>query len=367
MKWLKLLILVLPMIFILTNCGFKDIDKRFFVVGIGIDKIEKSDSYYKITIKLAIPNTEPKKGGSDFITFTEEARTLAEGVRCVKAKVDKELEFGHLKIIVFGESLAGSDLRPAIDWLIRRRDIQQVAFTAIGSPDAETVLTKKLPFESTPSNALLLSFDQTGTETNYITTEYLFDLYRRKDELGLDPVLPVITVEKDNFNINQLALLEKKEKLRTKLVLSPEETKLYNLIAFKKHRTSFQIGSEDVNFVLDVHKVSKSYEIKQYNNNYSEMKFELKINGNIEERKNADGAIDLKKCETAASEILEEKVTDLLNKIRVEEVDPLGFGLHYRSRSWKNDTKWEDWQKLYPEISFKVDVDARIRATGLVK
>ncbi|MDP4089268.1 MAG: Ger(x)C family spore germination protein, partial [Bacillota bacterium] len=350
MKLHKLLCLILTLMFILTSCGFKDIDKRFFVVGIGIDKLDKSTSFYDITLKLAIPNTEPKKGGSNFISFTEQSNSIAEGVRRVKAKVDKELEFGHMQVIVFGANLASTDLTSSVDWFSRRRDIQKVAFMAIGSPDAKTVIEKRLHFESLPSSVLVSSFDGTGTETNYITTQYLFEFYRRHSELGLDPFLPVITIEKDNLKIDQLALFEKKDLLRTKLILSPEETKLYSLIANKKRRTSFEINTKNVNYVLDVHSINRNYEIiETANGNKGEIKFNFKVSGSVEESSEPNKKHDFEIYERETAEVLQKKVTALLKKIQGEGLDPIGFGLHYRSRHWNNDTEWDTWQKLYPD------------------
>lgn len=355
------------MIFTAAGCGFKDIDKRFFAVGIGIDKSENSTAPYKITLKLAIPNTEPKKGGSDFITITEESDSLAEGVRHVKAKVDKELTFGHMQIIVFGEKLAYSDLKSALDWLMRRRDIQRVAFTAVGSPDAKSVLDKKLYFESMPSSVLVSSFDDSGTQTNYITSRYLFDFNRRVSELGLDPMLPVISVERDNFNINQLALFEKSP-LKIKVILSPDETKLFNVIASKRPRTSFEIKSEKANFILDAHNIRIKYKIDKYDkSNTGEVKFNVKISGYVEESMDRFKEIDLKDYEDMASKVIEKKITELLEKIQEEGIDPLGLGLYYRSRNWNNDTKWNDWEKLYPNLKFKVKADVKIKSTGLMK
>ena len=47
-------------------------------------------------------------------------------------------------------------------------------------------------------------------------------------------------------------------------------------------------------------------------------------------------------------------------------IDPIGFGLHYRGRHFEKDD-WEMWQRLYPNIKFKVNVDINISDTGLVE
>ena len=46
----------------LGGCGFKDIDKRFFVVAMGIDWTGKEDKPYLVTLRLAIPASKLGEG-----------------------------------------------------------------------------------------------------------------------------------------------------------------------------------------------------------------------------------------------------------------------------------------------------------------
>lgn len=48
------LILLLLLAMTITGCNFKDIDRRIFVVAIGIDPGEQ-DGTFKVSLKLAIP------------------------------------------------------------------------------------------------------------------------------------------------------------------------------------------------------------------------------------------------------------------------------------------------------------------------
>ncbi|MCM3726878.1 hypothetical protein M3226_14400 [Neobacillus cucumis] len=53
-KW-RNAILFLLMSFVLGGCGFKDIDKRFFVVSIGVDAAKASSKKYLVSLKFAVP------------------------------------------------------------------------------------------------------------------------------------------------------------------------------------------------------------------------------------------------------------------------------------------------------------------------
>ena len=146
----------------------------------------------------------------------------------IKSEVDKEIDFSHSKMIILGEDILGEDLQETIDWFIRRRDIQKIAWIAVGSPGVEEILKLKPKSESLPANALFLSFGRTGTESAYIITEYLFDLRKRLTEKGLDTVLPVIEANDfQTYKINSSIVLNKEGKI-TKL--QPEETKVLNIL-----------------------------------------------------------------------------------------------------------------------------------------
>lgn len=43
-----------------TGCAFKDIDKRIFVLGVGIDPSEKVEDGLRVTLKLAKPAGDVK-------------------------------------------------------------------------------------------------------------------------------------------------------------------------------------------------------------------------------------------------------------------------------------------------------------------
>ncbi len=364
-----IMLLLTSLLIITSGCNYKEIDKRFFVVGIGIDNPEDPDKKFKVTLKLAIPNPEPKQGGSSFIILTEEDSSIAEAVGKIKSKVDKELDFGHLKLIILGEDYEGGDFLTTLDWCVRRRDIQQIANVAIGRPTAKQLLEKKLAYETLPSNSLLIALDGSAVESNYITSVYLFELYRNIKELGIDPILPIIEVKENYFTINQVALLEKDGQLKIKTLLSPEETRIFNLIDKAKAKTSIHVNSKELgcDFVINVEDAKKSYKITTTDEGDLLLSFDLKISGIMEESLIEDGGTHLQKCDQQASEFIKNDVVLLLEKMQKERLDPLGFGLYYRSRHWNNEKEWSDWQELYEVLRFEVTVDVNIKSPGVIE
>ncbi|MBM7661317.1 spore germination protein KC [Bacillus mesophilus] len=358
-KILKLMTLLL-ILFSLSSCGYKDIDKRFFVVSIGIDESKKRDQKYKVTLKLAVPAADPKSGVPESVVVEEDSTTITGAVRLMKSKIDKELDFSHAKIIVISKEVAENNIKEVLDWFIRRRDIQKVAFLAIGEPSAKEILDIQPKSERVPSNSLFLIFGKTGTESPYIVTEYLFDFWKRLREKGLDPLLPIIEVHDNGelFDVHKSALFNK-ESLQT--TLSTKETKVLRILMNRASKLDVEVKSqEDEQIFIAVDLAKTNIKI-----NKETIDIDVQLEGIVEEATGHMDKSDIPKVKELAEKQVKERVEGLLQKIQKEELDPVGFGLLYRaSHSYKNE--YEDWLEMYPKIKFNVNVEMTLQGTGLL-
>lgn len=349
----------------ISGCGFKDIDKRFFVVALGIDASEKEKNHYLVSLKLAIPSADLSTGENKFIIISEEAKTITEAIRMLKTKVDKELDFSHAKVVIFGEEVVKNELPPhLVYWLLRRRDIQQIAYMSIGNPTALDVLKVKPMSERLPSNALFIAFGKSGTETPYIMAAPLFDFLQRYRERGLDPYLPIIKAKKDLLEINTIALMDKKKVI---LTLSSEESKLFNLLYDNINSFELKANKDDYYFLLFGEKVNTKYSIQTQVNRTPFIELHFDVTGIMEEALFSVTEKDIPIYERIAEKDFKEKIEEFLHKLQEANVDPLGFGLRYRARHFNNDTEWKTWQSIYPEIEFKVIVNVNIEGVGIVR
>lgn len=350
----------------LGGCGYKDIDKRAFVVTIGVDKAKNAKEKYLISAKIAIPGNDPKTVEDQFVIYMSEARTIADGIRKIKAQSDKELDFAHAKAIIFGMDLMKEDIRHPLDWFVRRRDIQMIAWTAIGVPTAEQVIQLKPATEKLPSNSLFFSFGNVGVESQYTISQYLYELYARITEKGMSPILPVIKAQKTHFLIDQAAIFGNN---KVKIVLTPKETKLLNIMMRGLSKFELKINDGSQILILSGEQSDADYSIRNVNGLPS-LDMNIKISGVVEEKTKLE--VLTKKSLDAASRAgereLEKQATKLLGKLQKNNVDPIGFGLRYRSRHWEDDkTEWEAWQSIYSNINFHVKASIDIKSPGVIK
>ncbi|WP_284645795.1 Ger(x)C family spore germination protein [Paenibacillus silviterrae] len=350
----------------LTGCGFKDIDKRFFAVSIAIDEPVNKERKYMVTIRLAIPSPEEKFGANNSILVTEENDSIAEALRIVKSKIDKELDLGHMKAIIIGESIAKKgEMQEICDWFFRRRDVQQIAWMGIGRPRAIDVIKLEPNTERLPSNMLFMFFGETGTETGYVVSEYMFDFRRRLTERGIDPILPVLEPRGGNqLTINRVALLDKKKQ---KLVLTPRETKIFNTFYQGTGKYDIRVNQGNDFFVIAAENVRSLFTIVPQADGKLKIKVRLKISGIIEETSKTHFRGDeLHDLEKLAEQTVQERVQLFLKKLQQSGVDPIGFGLRYRAQNWDRQKAWDEWQELYPSVEFEVIPHVNITSTGVI-
>jgi Ger(x)C family germination protein len=354
------------LLLLLPGCDFKEIDLRIFVLAIGVDP-GKQEGDFKVSLKLAIPQGDVTKIDEKMQIITEESPSISEALRRMKSRVAKELDYSHCKSLIFGEGIARRDIQHVMDWAVRRRDIQLILNFGIGRPEALRVLQVKPESEYIPSNSLILAMSGQGTESPFIVSVYSFQLMRNIYEKGIDPVLPIIEVQEDNeFIINKIALLNSE---KIKMVLTPNETRLYNLLSRSNLRTNLPAHSEGIMYQYYTERSSSDYKILNSESGKATIRYHIKIKGILEESSSPDVVTHdlLRQIAKAGGKELEKDVTALLTKIQASGLDPFGWGLHYAARHFNNDTEMEVWQGLYAGLDFQVKADVNIKYSGLIQ
>lgn len=349
-------------VLLLAGCGYKDIDKRFFAVSIGVDMAKNSSKNYLISIKFAIPTVEKKPNA--FIIVSEEADTIAEAVRIIKTKVDKEVDFSHTKALILSDAVVRKRMAPHLFyWPSRRRDFQEIAWVAIGKPTALDVLKAKPKAEQVPSNDIFLSFGKEGSETPYVIPEFLFDFKKRFTEKGLDPLLPIIETKNNIIEVNTVGLFNKKKLI---VSLTPEETKMLNFLLNMEVKSAIKVDRGKNYFLIDTQKVKTKYKFKLDGQNRPVIDVKVKATGRIEEALFKLQNKQLAVYEKKAEESLTVEIKNILMKMQKAKVDPIGFGLYYRGHHFQTND-WQTWQRLYPQVTFQVHTEIQLEDTGLIE
>lgn len=360
----------IPLLILLSGCGeFKDIDKMVFVSMIGVDRSEDPEKPYKIILKLYVPTSSFRQNPTpEYSYLIKEGATLAETISLLEAYIDKELDFGHSRLIVVGEKMLQDQKNEVIlDFLIRRPDIQMISYFTVGRPNAEEIVKFTPAGETALQPTLFNYFDNNGAESSYIVTTFLFDFRRRIKEEGINPILPIVEMNepKTHFIVNKsIVLAEDKPPYE----LDPEKTLLVKLLSNEAKNLIFDVDRGGENFVARLDTVKTKYNVDAGKDGKVSIKVEIKLAGMITESKKNLSNKELPRYNKLLTEEMKEKVTAFIQELQTEGYDPIGFGLQLNSHTLpKNRMSENEWLSAFKNADVEVSVKAGLKSTGSIE
>ncbi|GLC29983.1 Ger(x)C family spore germination protein [Clostridium omnivorum] len=371
----KNFILLLCSIIIILNssgCDFKDIDKRVFIVAVGIDGNQGNPDLITMSFKAAMPGSvgegsgtgSNSQGGNTHI-YTVTGSSVSNILRTLKGQTSMEPDFSHMKIIVYGRDYAGRhDISSIEEFFIRRRDFQDMAWVCLGAPTAKEVLSVTPNEEKVPGNGLFLKFGQ-GTDSPYAVKTKSYELYNDIITPGCTPVCSIMQLKEGNIIMNEAALFSEG---KLALILSKEETQLLNLL---KDRIKF--GTFSIIRKEEKKPTSISVDNGKSKINVSKAKdgggitctIDIKIEGSLEEINLFTGKAT--ELSPEFEEALKKQVMTLLNKFSNNNLDPLRLEMRY----WSNTLEFiptKVWlTDMIPNINYVINPKIDIIHTGVIE
>lgn len=360
MKRILTFLLIIELSF-MSGCQLLDVDKRFFVVGIGIDKTEES-GVYLVSVKLAIPSAQIGNGTSNFQIISQKSSSVSEAIRIIQSLVDKRLDFAHCRILVIDKELLVENQIDLMKWFIKRPDIQGIAYVAVGEPSAKEALSWKVKSERLAGNAVVLTFDEESNRSPYVLTEILNDYYMRLKETGIDPYLPIIEPFDSSFKISTSAVFKG---TKFKAVLNRDETRLLNELLNPEKTALINVGKGKNQFYVSAGHAKTDMKIVMPKNKKPYVDVHIKVKGFIEEsQKSLYKDSELKRYEKKASIAMSRRTKEFLEHLRDLDVDPLGLGLNFQAKYGMTKKEINKWDEIYPKIEFRVKSEVKLKGTG---
>lgn len=367
-KEVFLSIIFIQCIFLLFGCGFKDIDNRLFIIGIGVDPSEKEEGHYKVTLKLSIPVASIKQEKKPSYQYlVHEGENIEEAVRILETHTDKTLEFGHSKIIMVNEALLENNIKDVMDYFVRRGDMPLIAWVGVAKQSAEEVLRAEPKAEEAVSTSITRFFDNTGTESPYIVSTFMFEFRRNSHSLGIDPTLPIIETNEDGSQLIVNKSLIVKEG-RPPYELSSRLSREYNSLANNLGGYSYKIEFEGNNIVVNIGKNKVKYKIiTDDNEKPTAINMKIEMTGEIIESDKDLSLNNLEKYNKLAEDEVKKHVLEFLTTVQKENLDPIGFGLKYRTMHLNNKDTMKKWNEAYQVLPFNLKVDVNLKSTGTIE
>lgn len=403
---MKLIKIICPLIFIFIFSGCTDMaepESLGYVVAIGIDTPKNSNSKYDITLQFANPekisggaSDDGGKSGSDSIrTITVPAPGIYTAVNLANHVVSKLFTLSHTKLIVFSEDVAKSGLGDILETIGRSGDIRPNTYFAVSKCRAKDFLEAVNPeTEVNPVRyyTMLFENDYSGFIPHNLSQDFYF--FAASDEKST--VLPLCNISNkegtqnsqsfdyqymtEDFIAGEIPLSNRETEVMGMAVFDNDKmfygfgdikTEIYNLLTgrYKNGYASFRFSkAEDDPITLLLHQRKKPKISVDTSENIPKIKIKLFIDADFNTstpKLSVEEHLALFTKE--ASYELKKSAEELIFETQEIGTDIIGFG-SFLKRNFKtySDFLKYNWKEKYPRAEIDVQVDLKVRRTGLV-
>lgn len=379
------------MIFVVGCWDARELNQLGISLAMGFD-IE--DDKILITAEIINPIYSIEEAKGDQIQSVEYVQgignTILEASRDITLKLERRVFVSHSKVVIFGEEFAKKGLVKSIDQLLREREQRETANILIAKgAKAYEVMGISSGLEQIPANyiAEVVSNIRHNPKTGDIN---FIDFLKHYYHEGHHPIAGVIERKKkenisktlgdggiETYELSTIGLAVFHDDILVGY-LNGNDTKSVNfvlnnitggIITFPTPTEKNQDETQDFSSTNIVqNKTKRDVEIV-------DDKVVLKVKVNLkasigEVRGNIDisDKENIKKMEDACSKAIEEGISLAVKKVQEEyKFDIFGFGIEFHN---KYPQKWkeikEDWDEIFSQADFEIDVNTKIIRTGLI-
>lgn len=385
MKRAIIISMLLLELFVFTGCSElmrnrSEIDRIFNTRIIGIDKLEENKILYTITTKAAASSAQEQGEGAKVSeVLVTEGTTVFEAARNMLQYAHKRPHYGHTEFILFGEDTAKAGILPYLYFISRNLEFRynakiyiirgQTANEFIGKLNSGNLyLADKLTIMEDNAYALSQSSKVTLNEALFILS--------KENVSTFFPTLNITSVKinespsEGNFDLllKDYAIF-KKDKLQD--YLEPDLTRGVNWITNRIQSGIILVEAPDRKKVsLEI--LQNKTSIKPYiDENGLQCTINIKFNSNIAESLSAEKIFTqeaMNYLEQQQEAEVKKEVEKTLRHAQEKNLDFFGIATKFiiKYPMMKNELT-ENWNELFPDIKFKVEVDSNINRTYLIK
>lgn len=394
-KILIIIIILLPIF--LTACYDKEeIDSITYVIALGLDRGEHQK--LKITMQYFTINekSEGESANEDTASITLEASSIMEGINLVNNSIDKKLSFSHTKLMVISEKLATEgNLINILKPLQNSKEFRPNVYIAVCKGSSRKYLKAIENLKKSNIARYYKSIFSSYKYSGYYYTSPKDDFYHKMCDKHVSAVVPYVAENESRNN----SKIENNIFLAGKMNEEGKETKIQimGLAVFNKDKmVGVLTGMEATHFLMIIGEFKQALytvedplaknrminvSLKAYKhpkirvntkNGNPTVTIDIKLNGeylyfesDVDYNQKDKNAILVNYIEHTIAT----KIKGLLNKTSKDFGSDICLFAKYARWNFKTWQEWEkyNWNKKYPTIQFNVNVDMKIKMTGMTK
>lgn len=376
-KGMVLLAFLLACLLLLSGCwNYKELTDINVVVGVGLDRTEEGKVL--LTVQVAEPgsiqSTSGHRSGGEGPTkpvfvVSHEGETIFGAIREMLATVDKKLFFSTAQVLILSERLARESLEESLDFFQRDHEVDYLMNVLVAKDVSPAEI---LAMESDMDTIPAVYISETVENTSYRGTgkkTMLIDVIKDMDCKGKQPVIGQITKAGENMVRTEGLAVFKKGKLVG--WLDPYETRGYQFAMNDIGSAIVNIPAEEGKMSMEVFRSKAKIGVEFEDGEPACLMVKVRLEANVGGHE-GKGKLDAPEKISALEEILEEtirkEIAMALEKAQDEySSDIFGFGMEvhkYHPQYWKKAQ--DEWDRIFSRLPADIQVDAKIRRTGII-
>ena len=369
-KLIKTIALILTCSLMLGGCWDQRVFEQVgFILSFGIEQTEDKD--------LLITSAYPIIGGEEKGTvdvISTKTSIVRGGRNNLRMTTSKLLEGGKIQQVLISDSLAKNGIHDLLELFQRDATLPAIAFVVIVEGSPGDLLKKATEFKTKQRVSFYIyQLLENNVNLSNIPNTKIFDFDINFFAPGLDPIVPMIKIDKELIKITGSALfsgdkmtgtLENEE---TTLLLGMMDQLKYTDFIFTNPEFADKDGDKS-GVAVSILKANRKISIDFDEEGKPIVEINLKYRCNIDEFE-WDDTMEPKvqeALEKKFSKDLTSKSNEVIKKLQEANSDPIGIGDIIRSKYydyWKSI----DWNEMYKEADIKANVEVEIGNVGIIK
>jgi len=368
----------------------QEINDKAVTTSIGIDLEENNKvRFSSLYISPSIPGGETGAAQTKPTLTTASDYSVAMAARKMMLSLSKVPEFAHIRSLILGDNLVSNNLTLSVDFLLRNRNISEVAnlLISVGSRPEE-ILASINSTDRALQQLIAVNEFEAGIYIPVTLVDFTYKLLTP----GIEPTIPQIMIqetksinkssssqdqtenpsgESKRLVLHGTAVFKKDKKIG---VLNEYESRGLRWLNSNKKTGGIILIQSPLNpkeyTALEIlHFMSETR--PQVNGKQIKMQISIKTRLALYENTSIVNNISkdtLKKMEQAANQEISRQIISCIHKSQSLNSDVLGWGLlllQYQPDTWKQVKG--DWNHLFPLVEYDVQAETSIIHTYLSK
>ena len=381
----KKIFLLIIISFFMTGCwNYNELNSLAITTSMAVDK---SGNDYEVSILIANSRNKQsttEEGQSQTVVYSAKGKTLSEALKNIDLENPRQTYVGHLSSIIISEEVAREGLLNVLDLLLRNSESTKRFFIAVARKDkAKDILKIVSPLEAFPAQTISTNI-KSSSESQAVSIAVIYsDFIDKMIKVGVEPVLPTITIEGSEKGGSKNKNLEQSEpiaNLKLSTVAVFKDDKLIDF-ADKNQSRGINLALNKIESMIIQYKCDENYLVSEVTNVKSSIDVDVKddVSVTINIKTNGDiieNTCDISLIDPDNIDDIEDDVEKKIKKLIKEGVDyaqdnvkldVFGIGNMVYKQNPNYFKKIDDWNEYFSNIDIKIKVDADITTKGSSK